>query len=41
VTHDRELAEKCDAQIEIVDGKIFAMSGFAEIPTKKTKGVTV
>ena len=41
VTHDRELAEKCDAQIEIVDGKIFAMSGFEEIPTKKTKGVTV
>jgi len=41
VTHDRELAEKCDAQIEIVDGKIFAMSGFEQIPTKKTKGVTV
>ena len=41
VTHDRELAEKCDAQIEIVDGKIFAMSGFEEIPTKKTKGATV
>ena len=41
VTHDRELAEKCDAQIEIVDGKIFAMSGFAETKTKETKGVTV
>jgi len=41
VTHDRELAEKCDAQIEIVDGKIFAMSGFADVKTKETKGVTV
>jgi len=41
VTHDRELAEKCDAQIEIVDGKIFAMSGFAETKNIETKGVTV
>ena len=41
VTHDRELAEKCDAQIEIVDGKIFAMSGFEDVKTKETKGVTV
>jgi len=41
VTHDRELAEKCDAQIEIVDGKIFAMSGFVDTKTKETKGVTV
>ena len=41
VTHDRELAEKCDAQIEIVDGKIFAMSGFADMNKIETKGVTV
>jgi len=40
VTHDRELAEKCDAQIEIVDGKIFAMGGFEETKKKAAKKVT-
>lgn len=28
VTHDPDLANKCDAQIEIVDGKIHSMKGF-------------
>lgn len=36
VTHDAELAEKCDIQIYIKDGKIDRMVG-AEAVTKKTK----
>lgn len=30
VTHDRELANKCDAQIEIVDGKIYSVKGLVQ-----------
>lgn len=35
VTHDPELAKKCDAQIEIKDGKISAIHGLT--PTKRGK----
>ena len=35
VTHDPDLAEKCDARIEIVDGKIFSIKGLDKKKTAK------
>ncbi len=37
VTHDEDLARKCDARINIKDGVIESTTGFAERPTKKKK----
>lgn len=34
VTHDRDLADKCDARIEIVDGKVTATSGLQAAEVK-------
>ncbi|HEU0266443.1 MAG TPA: ATP-binding cassette domain-containing protein, partial [Candidatus Saccharimonadaceae bacterium] len=34
VTHDADLANKCDAQIEIVDGKIHSTKGFEAVAKK-------
>lgn len=43
VTHDHELAAKCDAQIFLKDGKIVKMHGIndAPKPKPKRKGVTI